>query len=177
MWFLAGALLGVVGLASIIGFHIGHHAHALAAVAGVAAAGVLIAIIATGNTGGLVLTLLGADLVVTAGVGTMAWRGLADPRLRAGAASSHSVVGKEGVALGVLDPSGVVRVRGENWSATSANGRIEDGARIQVIGTEGIRLTVWGEHELGPSLTDAIGRDHNPGAIPAARPEEGIGEQ
>lgn len=167
MWFLAGALLGVVGLASILGFHLGHHAHAIAAVAGVAAAGVLIAIIATGNTGGLVVTLLAADIVVTAGVGTMAWRGLSDPRLRA-TGSHHSIVGQEGVALGTLDPAGIVRVRGENWTATSLNGRIEEGARVQVIGTEGIRLTVWGEHELRPS---------NPDALPASGSDEGKGEQ
>jgi membrane-bound ClpP family serine protease len=176
MWFLAGALLGVVGLASILGFHLGHHAHAIAAIAGVAAAGVLIAIVATGNTGGLVLTLLGADVVVTAGVATMAWRGFSDPRMRAGA-STHSVVGKEGVALGTLDPSGIVRVRGENWTATSLNGRVEQGTRVQVIGTEGIRLTVWGEGQLQPSNPDAIEREHSPGAIPASGPGEGKDEQ
>jgi membrane protein implicated in regulation of membrane protease activity len=175
MWFLAGALLGVVGLASILGFHLGHVAHAVAAVAGVAAAGALIAIVATGNTGGLVLTLLGADAVVTVGVGTMAWRGLSDPRLRAGV-STHSVVGQEGVALGTLNPSGVVRVRGENWSATSANGRVEEGGRVQVIGAEGIRLTVWGEHELLPSTPDGIEREHTPGAIPASGTDEGKNE-
>jgi membrane-bound ClpP family serine protease len=176
MWFLAGALLGVVGIASILGFHIGHHAHAIAAAAGVAAAGVLIGIIASGNTGGLVFTLLSADVVVTAGVGTMAWRALKDPRLRAGA-SAHSVVGKEGVAVDVLDPAGIVRVRGENWSATSLNGRVEAGERIQVIGTEGIRLTVWAEHTLPPSKPAEIEREHVPGAAPASRPEEGKGEQ
>ncbi len=176
MWFLAGALLGVVGLASILGFHLGHHAHAIAAVAGVAAAGVLIAIVATGNTGGLVLTLLAADVVVTAGVGTMAWRGFADPRLRAGS-TPHSVVGKEGVAVGALDPTGVVRVRGENWTATSLNGHVEDGARVQVIGTEGIRLNVWAEHELGPSIPDALSIEYTPGAIPASRSDEGKDEQ
>lgn len=177
MWFLAGALLGVVGLASILGFHIGHHAHAIGAAAGVAAAGVLLGIIASGNTGGLVFALLAADAVVTAGVGTMAWRGLSDPRLRAGAGSAHSVVGKEGVAVDVLDPTGVVRVRGENWSATSLNGRVEAGERIQVIGTEGIRLTVWVERTLPASEPDEIEREHVPGAIPASRPEEGKGQQ
>lgn len=176
MWFLAGALLGIVGLASILGFHLGHHAHAIAAIAGVAAAGVLIAIVATGNTGGLVLTLLSADVVVTAGIGAMAWRGFKEPHLRAGA-SMHSVVGKEGVALGALDPTGVVRVRGENWTATSLNGRIEEGAKVQVIGTEGIRLTVWGEHELAPSAPDALAGGHAPDAIPASGPEEGKGKQ
>ncbi|MGB9112980.1 MAG: NfeD family protein [Acidimicrobiales bacterium] len=175
MWFVAGALLGVVGLASILGFHLGHHAHTIAAIAGVAAAGVLAAIIGTGNTSGLVIALLSADIVVTAGVGTMAWRGLSDPRLRA-TASAHSVVGKEGVALGVLDPSGVVRVRGENWSATSLNGRVQEGGRIQVIGTEGIRLTVWGEDQLPPSIPDALESEHTPGAIPASGPDEGKGE-
>jgi membrane-bound ClpP family serine protease len=172
MWFLAGALLGVVGLASVLGFHLGSHAHALAAIAGVAAAGVLIGMIASGNTGGLVLALLSADAVVTAGVGTLAWHGLRNPALRA-TSSTHSVVGKEGVALGTLDPVGVVRVRGENWTATSLNGRIDEGARVQVIGTEGIRLTVWGEHALSQSGPGALEGDNAPGAIPASGADEG----
>ena len=42
MWIVAGVLLGLVVFSSIFGFHIGPHAHAVAAVAGIAAAGFLI---------------------------------------------------------------------------------------------------------------------------------------
>ncbi|HLX77449.1 MAG TPA: hypothetical protein VKR27_01075, partial [Acidimicrobiales bacterium] len=109
MWIFAGFLLGLVALSSVIGFHVGHVAHVVAVAAGLAAAGVLIGIAATGNTHPLVFVLLGADTVVTVGVGTMAWKGLTDASLRAGH-HVHSIVGREGVALGDLDPSGTVRV-------------------------------------------------------------------
>jgi hypothetical protein len=47
----------------------------------------------------------------------------------------------------VLSPEGVVRVRGESWSATSLNGNLPAGAVVQVIDSKGIRLEVWGEDE------------------------------
>lgn len=171
MWILAGFLLGMVALSSVVGFHVGHVAHVVAVAAGLAAAGVLVGIAATGNTHPLVFVLLGADSVVTLGVGTMAWKGLTDSSLRAGH-HVHSIVGREGVAVGELDPSGMVRVHGENWSANSLNGRIESGARVQVIGVEGIRLTVWGEgHELGGGSAEQA--DGQPPAIRASGKQEG----
>ena len=38
MWIVAGFLLGLVALSSVLGFHFGHIAHVVGAAAGVAAA-------------------------------------------------------------------------------------------------------------------------------------------
>lgn len=55
-------------------------------------------------------------------------------------ASDH-IVGTEGIAQTDLDPSGVVAVQSETWSATSTT-RIANGERVRVIGVNGLRLDV-----------------------------------
>ena len=57
----------------------------------------------------------------------------------------RSVEGAEGTAQTDLAPSGIVRVRGENWSADCVNGSVKAGGRVQVIKVNGVRLEVWGE--------------------------------
>lgn len=175
MWIVAGVLLGLVVFSSIFGFHIGPHAHAVAAVAGIAAAGFLIAIAVSGDTRSFVFLLLSADVVVSAGVGAIAWKGLTDPRLR-GADAMHSLVSAEGVAVNDLEPSGIVRVAGENWSATSLNGRIPAGARIQVIQADGVRLSVWGDNGLPRETGGLPALDERSPAADASRPSEGTHE-
>jgi len=54
----------------------------------------------------------------------------------------EKMVGATGKAQSVLDPNGVVLVQGEQWSARSASGRIEDGDTVQVETVDGLRLTV-----------------------------------
>ncbi|HLJ09115.1 MAG TPA: NfeD family protein, partial [Acidimicrobiia bacterium] len=66
-------------------------------------------------------------------------------RAGVGGSTAPGVVGSEGVAVTDLHPDGIVRVRGENWSATSLNGSVEAGQRIQVIESSGVRLGVWSE--------------------------------
>jgi membrane-bound serine protease (ClpP class) len=56
------------------------------------------------------------------------------------------IVGAEGVAQTDLDPSGVVAVHSETWSADSTI-RISRGARVRVTGVDGLRLAV---EPLGP---------------------------
>jgi membrane-bound serine protease (ClpP class) len=172
MWIVAGVLLGLVVFSSIFGFHIGPHAHAVATLAGIAAAGFLIAIAVTGDTRAFVFLLLSADVVVSVGVGTLAWKGLTDPRLRAGHSVS-SLVSREGVAVSDLEPSGIVRVAGENWSATSLNGRVPAGARIQVIQVEGVRLSVWGENGLPRETGGKAALDERSPSADASGPLEG----
>ena len=41
-----------------------------------------------------------------------------------------------------LAPEGVVKVRGELWKAAAANGEIETGKRVEVVGLEGLKLLV-----------------------------------
>jgi len=51
------------------------------------------------------------------------------------------LIGLEGVATTVLDPSGVVRVASETWSADSAR-PVPDKQRVRVLAVEGLRLKV-----------------------------------
>ena len=53
--------------------------------------------------------------------------------------------GTEGVAVSDLAPEGIVRVRGEQWSAVSVNGTVRAGARCTSSVPAGVRLEVWGE--------------------------------
>lgn len=54
----------------------------------------------------------------------------------------ESLVGATGIAISDLAPRGMVRVRGEEWSAESVNGSIMNGEAIQVVSVEGLRLQV-----------------------------------
>jgi membrane-bound ClpP family serine protease len=154
MWIIAGVLLGVVVLASLAGLHTGPHAHLVAGVAGVAAAVWLVVMLAMGGSGTLLWGLLVADLVVAVGVGWTAWRALTAPPVSVHheVLSTHglSLESAEGIAVGDLDPEGIVRVRGEQWSAVSMNGTVRSGEPVQVLRAEGVRLEVWGE--FGESL-------------------------
>jgi len=161
MWVIAGVLLGLVLLASLLGFHVGPHVHAVAGVLGVLAAGWLLLMVAEGRSLPVLWVLLSADVVVSAGVGVLAWKGLTE---RGSTALGHRLLsseGAEGVALGELDPEGLVRVNGEDWSAVSLNGHIRAGSRVQVIRGGRVRLEVWGDEveprEDGPALGAALG--------------------
>ncbi|HLI15018.1 MAG TPA: NfeD family protein [Acidimicrobiales bacterium] len=165
MWVVAGVLLGLVVLGVVGGFHLGPHGHGLAALAGVAAACWLVAMAALGYARPLLYLLLGADLAVSAGVGALALAGLRHRRrAREGLASLESELG---VATTPLDPDGVVRVRGETWSATSLNGYVPAGATVQVIRARGVRLEVWGE---GSPQRDALGPPPQRASRPTKEP-------
>lgn len=153
MWVITGVLLGLVVLASLLGFHLGPHAHVLAGALGALAAAALIALAAEGRSSALVWTLFAGDLSVSAGVGYLAWRGLSD-RGRP-SAESRLLTGArgEGVAVSDLDPAGIVRVQGEEWSAVAVNAPVRRGSRVVVVGHGGVRLEVWGD-ELPPILGD-----------------------
>ncbi|MGA2520461.1 MAG: NfeD family protein [Acidimicrobiales bacterium] len=148
MWVIAGVLLGLVVLASLVGFHAGPHVHGAAGVLGLVAAAWLIVMAVDGKSLPILLGLLTADLVVSAGVGVLAWKALTTPAPTGSNRVGGIPQGAEGVALGDLSPGGVVRVNGEEWSATSMNGFVRAGARVQVIGGRGVRLEVWGEEAL-----------------------------
>ena len=150
MWVIAGILLGLVVLASLIGFHVGPHAHVAAGVLGAVAAIWLIVMVLDGRSAPLLWALLGADLVVSGGIGTLAWKALTTPEISVKGRHLISPDGAEGVALGDLDPDGIVRVNGENWSAVALNGTVKAGSPVQVLRTAGLRLEVWGGDLLGP---------------------------
>ncbi len=61
MWVIAGVLLGLVVLASLIGFHVGPHAHVAAGVLGVLAAAWLVVMAVDGRSAPVLWALLSAD--------------------------------------------------------------------------------------------------------------------
>ncbi|MFZ0170159.1 MAG: NfeD family protein [Acidimicrobiales bacterium] len=143
MWVIAGVLLGLVVLASLVGFHAGPHAHVVAGAIGALAAAWLVLMAVDGRSAPVLWALLSADVVVSAGVGVMAWKGISGRG--AAAHELSSAQGADGVAVSDLTPDGIVRVRGEQWSATSVNGTVRAGTRVQVLRANGVHLEVWGE--------------------------------
>jgi len=131
MWVIAGVLLGLVVLASLIGFHVGPHAHVAAGIFGVLAAAWLVVMAVDGRSAPVLWALLSADLVVSAGIGTMAWKGLTTRGINVAGRHLVSPNGAEGVAIGDLDPEGIVRVHGENWSAVAVNGPVRRGRQCR----------------------------------------------
>lgn len=144
MWVIAGVLLGLVVLASLVGFHSGPHAHVVAGGVGVLAAAWLVFMAVEGRSAPVLWALLSADLVISVGVGVLAWNGLSHRVTSAHHVSSPE--GAEGVAISDLAPEGIIRVRGEQWSAASVNGTVRSGTRVQVLRRTGVHLEVWGEN-------------------------------
>jgi len=168
MWVIAGVLLGLVVLASLIGFHVGPHAHVAAGIFGVLAALWLVVMAVDGRSAPVLWALLSADLVVSAGIGTLAWKGLTTRGIYA---DRHLVspVGAEGVTLGDLTPEGIVRVNGENWSAVAVNGSVPTGTKVQVVRVAGVRLEVWGD-ETRPNGDHELEVTTSPDGLAAADP-------
>jgi membrane-bound serine protease (ClpP class) len=54
----------------------------------------------------------------------------------------RTVIGAEGTVLTPLEPIGVVRVRGESWTARSTSGPVPRGASVRVTGMAGLTLEV-----------------------------------
>jgi membrane protein implicated in regulation of membrane protease activity len=156
MWLVAGLLVGLVVVVSLVGFHTGPHTHLVAGVLGVAAAVWLIVMAFEGQSLPLLLVLLGAVLATSVGVGVLAWKGLSSPPAESAILRKSSLEGAEGVTITELDPDGIVRVHGENWSAESLNGSIKAKARVQVINAKGVHLEVWGEETEEGSSNPSI---------------------
>ena len=164
MWAGVGVLLGLVFLTTLLGLHIGPHAHAVGSIIGIFAAAWLIVVALESSPRPLAWTLLGADVIVTGGIGFLAVRGL---KFNA----THSIhkdrlESASGTAVTSLSPDGIVNVRGEQWSATSLNGSIEAGHPIQVVRVNGLRLEVWGEqHDSVLGLTANEGKTNPKRAV------------
>jgi membrane-bound ClpP family serine protease len=157
MWVIAGVLLGLVVLGSLIGFHAGPHVHVAAGVFGVIAAAWLVIMAVTGQSAPVLWALLSADVVVSAGIGVLAWKALSTRGTYMAGHHLGSLEGALGVAVGDLHPGGIVRVNGEDWSAVSVNGPVAAGTAVQVLKVAGVRLEVWGEETLGENGAQEIG--------------------
>lgn len=158
MWIVAGLLLGLVLVTALIGFHSGPHTHVAAGVLGFGAAGWLLYMATDGRSAPLLWVLFSADVVVSAGIGVLGWVAIRRSGTTGHLTSGH-VEGAEGVAVTDLTPEGLVRVQGEEWSATCVNGTLPAGTRVQVL-RGGVRLEVWGERpdEVSPSRPSDLSR-------------------
>jgi len=167
MWVIAGVLLGLVVLASLIGFHVGPHAHVAAGIFGVLAAAWLVVMAVDGRSAPVLWALLSADLVVSAGIGTLAWKGLTTRGTYVAGRHLVSPDRAEGVAIGDLHPEGIVRVNGENWSAVAVNGPVRAGTPVQVVRVAGVRLEVWADQMMAPGGEAELEAAIPPDGLPA----------
>jgi membrane-bound serine protease (ClpP class) len=58
------------------------------------------------------------------------------------ASGPQAMVGRSGVALSSLAPTGQVRVDGEVWSAVAEDEAVGAGEQVEVAGVEGVTLRV-----------------------------------
>jgi membrane-bound serine protease (ClpP class) len=66
------------------------------------------------------------------------------------------LIGAEGTVVTKLDPSGIVQVASEEWTAESQGEPVPPGGRIRVVGVEGLRLKVVAvEGSMEPSQARA----------------------
>jgi membrane-bound serine protease (ClpP class) len=68
------------------------------------------------------------------------------------------LLGSTGTVTRALDPEGIVRVGGEEWTAWSEGGVIPKDATVQVIEVDGLRLKVGWIDESAPALPESGGR-------------------
>jgi membrane-bound ClpP family serine protease len=145
MWIITGVLLGLFCLAAVMGFHLGPHAHGVAGVLGVLAGGWLVYMVIERASSPGLWSILGVDLLASGVLGALAWKGISQYRGEVAADHRHPLEGVEGVAVSDLGPGGIIRVRGEEWSAISVNGSAPRGSQVQVLRATGVRLEVWSE--------------------------------
>ena len=53
-----------------------------------------------------------------------------------------TMVGSRGKVASSLVPEGLVRIKGELWGATSAEGNVDTGEEVEVVGEDGLKLVV-----------------------------------
>jgi membrane-bound serine protease (ClpP class) len=59
----------------------------------------------------------------------------------------QALIGASGVARSDLDPTGIVHVRGEMWTAIAQGRAIREGESVRVLAVEGLRLRVVAQEE------------------------------
>jgi membrane protein implicated in regulation of membrane protease activity len=64
------------------------------------------------------------------------------PALRREVSGAGGMIGMEGKVTEALKPAGMVKIKGERWKANSAEGTIEIGEEIEVVGINGLDLEV-----------------------------------
>ena len=79
--------------------------------------------------------------MMSAFFGGIVWIGLSSQRTPS-AMGSAALAGAAGHAVTALTPAGIVRVRGEEWSARSTAGPIRKGTAVVVTSVKGLKLDV-----------------------------------
>jgi membrane-bound serine protease (ClpP class) len=75
-------------------------------------------------------------------------------RHRAAITRDEQLVGREGTVLRDLNPTGVVQIASEHWTAESVRGTPRKGERIRVIEMEGLKLKVEPAEASEPATAD-----------------------
>jgi len=83
---------------------------------------------------GLLLVIIGAILIF------MAYIFL--PQLKKPVTGAEGMIGRTGIAVETLNPTGMVRIKGELWSAESLDNKIEKGEKVVVENLNGLNLLV-----------------------------------
>ncbi len=74
-----------------------------------------------------------------------------------------TLVGKEGRVVKALEPTGVILVGAEEWTAQAIEGAIAAGARVRVVSVDGLRLSVAEVHDPREAVTPISGWGNLPG--------------
>ena len=53
-----------------------------------------------------------------------------------------TMIGSKGKVASPLVPEGMVKIKGELWGATSAEGNVDKGEQVEVVGEDGLKLVV-----------------------------------
>jgi membrane-bound ClpP family serine protease len=156
--FASGILLGIAVLALVLGMHFGPHSHLVSVLSVILSTGFLAAILATSGGNGTIYFLLGINLAIIIFSAL-----LLKHEYRQNNTSRHyrkpALI--NGVAVSDLNPTGVVQAGGELWSATSANGEIKAGSKVDIISSTSVRLEVIAADDVSyfakdPSLSQTL---------------------
>jgi membrane-bound ClpP family serine protease len=157
-WLIGVVLIALVAATWLLCAHAGGHAHFVPLPA--AALVFLWAVTANSDhdeAGWWLVALSAAAAGIGGTVGASALR----QRLRSAAMPQPTLAGMSGVAVTPLQPSGVVQVASETWTAVSLSGPLPVGAPVHVVRREGVRLEVWSEVGTVPNERD-LGAEEGP---------------
>jgi membrane-bound serine protease (ClpP class) len=77
---------------------------------------------------------------------------------------TSTLIGKEGRVVKGLEPTGVVLVGAEEWTAQAVEGAIAAGAKVRVVSVDGLRLSVAEVHDPREAVTPISGWGNLPGS-------------
>lgn len=141
-----GAVLGVALLAVVVaGIHAGGHGWFVPLPVLALAAAWAVAGSNRGWSAAPAWALAAVTLLASLGAGALVLPALAWRRVPGSSVVPEGLRGCAGTALTALEPTGVVRVRGESWTARSLSGPLPAGAEVRVVSLEGLCLLVWSE--------------------------------